>query len=327
MSDVAAEAGVSPSTVSLFLRRPTAVSAKTGAAIARVIERLGYVPNLMAGGLAAARSRVVGVIVPSMRNAFFAQTVSSLQTLLAQHGFQVMIASADYDDQSELALVQAYLSWSPSALVLTGFHHAVMTRDLLHSAACPVVEMWEHGDHPLDLSVGFSHIEAGRAAARHLVRRGRRQLAFLGARMQEDRRAMQRARGFAEEVAQAGGTVEIVNHPRPASAETAAGLVGMALAKRPGIEGVATSNDTLGLGVLFECARRGIDVPGDLAIIGFGDLEFSGFTNPSLSTIRPFGDVIGEEIARLLLACFETGERPANRAVDTGFVVVERGSS
>ncbi|SMC46401.1 transcriptional regulator, LacI family [Fulvimarina manganoxydans] len=327
MSDVAAAANVSPSTVSLYLRRPGAVSKRAGVAIHDAIERLGYVPNLMAGGLAAARSRVVGVVVPSMRNAFFAQTVSAMQGVLSDDGFQVMFGNTDYDDDTELALVRAYLSWSPSALVLTGLHHARPTRDLLHAADCPVVEMWELGADPVDLAVGFSHTEVGRAQARHLIRKGRRHLAFLGARMQDDRRAMQRAEGFAAEAREAGIAAEIVQHIKPASTEAAAALLAKALSINARIDGVAASNDTLALGLLFECMRRGIAVPERLSVVGFGDLEFSAFSNPSLTTIRPFGDVIGEEIARLVLAAVEEDARPARPAINTGFVIVERGSA
>ncbi|ORE97833.1 LacI family DNA-binding transcriptional regulator [Aurantimonas sp. 22II-16-19i] len=326
MSDVADAANVSPSTVSLYLRRPSAVSRKAGAAIAGAIEALGYVPNLMAGGLAAARTRVVGVVVPSMRNAFFAETVSSMQAILSRHGFQVMFGNTDYNDEAELQLVRANLSWSPSAMVLTGLHHAPLTRDLLRDADYPVVEMWELGGEPIDHAVGFSHHEAGRAAARHLLRKGRKRLAFLGARMHEDRRAMQRAEGFAAEAEASGIAAEIVNHIKPASTEAAAALLARALATDPRLDGVATSNDIVALGLLFECSRRGVGVPGDISVIGFGDLEFAAFSNPSLTTIRPFGDVIGEEIARLILDLAE-GKRRDAAAINTGFVVVERGSA
>ena len=326
MSDVALAANVSPSTVSLYLRRPLSVSQKAGVAIAGAIDRLGYVPNLMAGGLAAARSRVVGVVVPSMRNAFFAETVSAMQGILSGHGFQVMSGNTDYDDEAELQIVRANLSWSPSAMVLTGLHHSPQTRALLANADCPVVEMWELGDNPIDHSVGFSHHEAGRAAARHLLRKGRRRLAFVGARMQQDRRAMQRAEGFAAEAEAAGVVAEVINHIKPASTEAAAALLSRALAKDARLDGVASSNDILGLGLLFESVRRGIAVPADLSVIGFGDLEFSAFSNPSLTTIRPFGDVIGQEIARLILDIVEGEGRP-QAAINTGFVVVERGSA
>ncbi|MGJ3265314.1 MAG: LacI family DNA-binding transcriptional regulator, partial [Salinarimonas sp.] len=145
MTEVAAAAGVSPSTVSLYFRRPKSVSPAARAAIAQAVSELGYVPNLVAGGLAAASSRVVSLIVPSVRNAFFAETVSALEAALAPQGLQVMLGHTEYDLAREEALVRAALAWAPAAIVLTGLEHAPDTRALLQRARVPVVEMWERG--------------------------------------------------------------------------------------------------------------------------------------------------------------------------------------
>lgn len=110
MSDVAELANVSPSTVSLFLRKPEAVSATASQAISRAIDKLNYVPNLMAGGLAAASSRAVSILVPSVRNAFFAETVSSMQTALKKQRLQLILGHTEYDEQEEEELVRMALS-------------------------------------------------------------------------------------------------------------------------------------------------------------------------------------------------------------------------
>ena len=116
MMDVAKLARVSPSTVSLYLRKPAAVSPAAGQEIARAISTLGYVPNLVAGGLAAASSKVVSIIVPSIRNAFFAETVSTLQSELAAEGLQVLLGHSEYGEDQEEALVRTALSWAPAAV-------------------------------------------------------------------------------------------------------------------------------------------------------------------------------------------------------------------
>jgi LacI family gluconate utilization system Gnt-I transcriptional repressor len=325
MADVASAAAVSPSTVSLFLRRPSAVSDEAGARIAGAIERLGYLPNLMAGGLAGAASRVVGVIVPSLRNAFFAETVSTIGECLEPFGRQTMIGHAEYSAEREEALVRAALAWSPAGIVLTGLHHTAATRRLLERAGVPVVEMWELGERPIDVMVGFSHHAVGRAAAEHLVARGRRRIVFLGARLQEDRRADQRAQGVLAAAAEAGLTAQVESHPAPATVEAGAILLGRALGLGTPPDAVVCSNDTVALGVLFECQRRGIRVPDDLAVVGFGDLGFGAWSTPTLTTIRPSGAVIGREVTRILLDRIEG--RPADRVSDTGFSLVHRGSS
>src|SRR5690606_31441291 len=112
-----------------------------GREIARAIQSLGYVPNLVAGGLAAASSRVVSIIVPSIRNAFFAETVSTLQSELVAEGLQVLLGHSEYGLDQEEALVRTALSWAPAAIVLTGLSHSPATRRMLAASDVPVVEM------------------------------------------------------------------------------------------------------------------------------------------------------------------------------------------
>lgn len=324
LNDVAGRAGVSPSTVSLYLRKPDAVLPATGRQIADAIEAMGYVPNLVAGGLAAGSSRVVSIIVPSIRNAFFAETVSTIQAELASEGLQVLLGHTEYDDGAEEALVRTALSWAPAAIVLTGLGHADPVRRLLGGSAAPVIEMWELGGEPLDMAVGFDHAEVGRSAARHLLARGATRLAFVGARMSEDRRARQRAGGFAEVCAAAGAPCEVLDHAGPASVEAGAILLGRALGAAGRPAAIGCSNDLIALGALFEAQRRGVAIPGQLQVVGFGDLEFSGSCIPSLTTVRPSGALIGREVARLVRESLH-GRRPARgTVVDVGHVLVER---
>lgn len=328
MVDVAREANVSPSTVSLYLRKPGAVSDRTGAEIARAIARLGYVPNMVAGGLAAAGSRVVSIIVPSLRNAFFAETVSTIETLLAGEGLQTLIGHTEYSLDREEELVRAALSWAPAGIILTGLDHSDTTRRLLSATRTPVIEMWETGDEPIDINVGISHAEIGRMAAHYLISSGRRRLAFLGARLMEDRRAAQRCDGFRRQCSEAGVEASVFTHPAPASTEAGGILLAQALADGDRCDGFACSNDTVALGVLFECQRRGIEVPRAFSVIGFGDLEFGSFCVPPLTTIRPSGDLIAREVTRLLVARMPGKASETPRHVSKiGASMVIRGSS
>lgn len=328
MSDVAAKAGVSPSTVSLYLRRPQSVSVAAGRMIAAAIEALNYVPNFVAGGLAAASSRAVSVIVPSVRNAFFAETVSALQSALRRERLQVILSHTEYDEREEEDLVRMALSWAPAAIVLTGLSHSVGTRRMLASSPVPVIEIWELGAEQIDAAVGFHHDQVGEAAADHLVAQGRRHLAFLGARMHEDRRARLRCDGFVAAAQRKGVTVAVVEHAAPASAEVGSMMLAQALQQHPDIDGIACSNDHVALGVLFACERARIVVPEKLALIGFGDLGFTAACNPPLTTIRPSGDLIGREAARLILDRRLGKPWEGGRiSIDTRFTLLHRHSS
>ena len=330
MMDVAREAGVSPSTVSLFLRRPEAVSAGAGEVIQSAIRHLNYVPNLIAGGLAAASSRVVGVIVPSVRNAFFAETVAALQRELGRARLQMLLGQSDYQPETEEELVRATLSWAPAANVVTGVHHSATTERMLKAASVPVVQIGELGPaDPIDLAVGFHHDQVGAAAARHLVSRGYRSLVYLSGRAHQDKRAAQCAEGFLATARELGVPVRHLTHPAPATTELGGILFSQALAEAEGGRpvGIGCSNDLIALGVLFEAQRRGQRIPEDYAVIGFGDLGFSASCNPALSTIRPAGDLIGREAARLIVEQLNAPEPRRNITIDTGFSVMHRQST
>jgi LacI family gluconate utilization system Gnt-I transcriptional repressor len=327
MTDVARLAAMSPSTVSLYLRKPAAVSKPLGERIERAIETLGYVPNLVAGGLAAASSRVVGVVVPSVRNAFFADTVEALQQGLREAGFQLLVGSNEYDPADEEQLVRAALAWSPAAVVLTGLVHNRTTHQLLRRAGLPVIEVWELGQEPIDTLIGFSHHAVGSEMVRHLHGRGRRNVAFLGARMAIDRRASQRREGSMAAAGLLGlPPPPVVDHQGPASPEAGGEMLGRLLAEHPETDAACCSNDHVALGVLFECQRRGIAVPGRLAVMGFGDLPFARCCVPPLTTIRPPGLEIGRFAGEIILRRVR-GEDAGPRIVDLGFTLVRRESA
>ncbi len=317
MSDVARIADVSPSTVSLFLREPDAVSEARRLRIQRAIDALRYVPNRMAGALAAASTRVVGVIVPSLVNSFFAETVSALQSALMAEGYQILIGHTNYDAEREEELVRTFLSWSPSGIVLTGLGHSRATRQMLEGSSVPVVEMWEVGPQPIDLMVGFSHADVGRLQTRHLIERGCRAIAFLGAQLDKDARAAQRAQGYRDVVNSHTGLAapEIAVADAQSASAGAVAFEGL-LERRPEVDGVVFSNDILALGAFMEAQRRGIAIPEQMRMIGFGGLDFTSGRVADLSTIVPPRREIGENVAQMLLARISKRETPTRIILD-----------
>lgn len=306
MSDVARMADVSPSTVSLFLRNPDSVSQRKGARIQQAIEALQYVPNRMAGALAAASNRVVGVIVPSLVNSFFADTVSALQDDLMRAGYQTLIGYTNYDPAREAELVRTFLSWSPSGIVLTGLGHTRATRQMLEATNIPVVEMWEIGPYPIDMMVGFSHADVGRLQARHLIERGCRKIVFIGARLDQDSRAAQRAGGYVDVLKSCPGVAAPdIRDAGAQSASAGAAAFAALVAQGADTDGIVFSNDILALGALMEARRHDIAIPAQMRMIGFGGLDFTSDQVAGLSTIVPPRREIGEAVARMVLARVE----------------------
>lgn len=327
MSDVAKLADVSASTVSLYLRKPDEVSGQLGQRIQGAINTLGYVPNLMAGALAAARTRVIGVVVPSMLNAMFASTVNTMQKALGAQGYQLLLGHSDYAEAEEEAVVRTFLSWSPSAMVLTGLSHSRETRRMLSNSDVPVIEMWELGSNPLDTLVGFSHLDVGRAQARHLVGAGCQKIAFIGTRLNVDERAKQRCAGSEAALMDLQGKrhTRVIDCGPGRMAEAANQAFVDLLSSHPDTDGIIFGNDMLALGALGEAQRRGIRIPDDIAMIGFGDMDFSNCTLPPLSTIRPPREEIGNVVAQCVLQRIQGHTQET--CLDLGFELLARTSS
>jgi LacI family gluconate utilization system Gnt-I transcriptional repressor len=324
MEDVAREAGVSAITVSRALNAPGKLAPATLRAVRGAIERLRYVPNLTAGSLASNRSRTVAVIVPTVNSSIFSDTIDGLAQALAPHRYQLLLGQTNYRGEEESALVQAFLGRRVDGLVLTGVNHARGVRSSILRADIPVVETWDLSERPIHLLVGFSNRAAGSAAGRYLLGKGYARLGYIGG---TDERSVARLQGF-REAAEEAGAGEVVSVPlvAPSSpADAGQALVRLLGASAPP-RAVFCSNDMLAAGALFECARRRIAVPRDLAIMGFADLPIAASTQPRLTSMQVRAGEMGLRAGRMLLAHL-SGAVADRRIVDLGFSVVEREST
>src|SRR4030081_3719594 len=193
LSVVARLGGGSLITVSRVVRLPNLVAPETRGRVEAAMRELGYVPNLVAGSLASARTSSVGVLVPTIANSIFADTVQGLSDELEPLGYAVILAQSRYDAAREDHMLAALLSRRPEALVMVGSPATEDGARLLRRAGIPIVETWEIPPAPIDAVAGFNNYEAGCAVARHLVAQGRQNLAFIGG---DDPRATRRWHGF-----------------------------------------------------------------------------------------------------------------------------------
>ena len=325
MEEVAKIAGVSLATVSRALRDTDMVSESLRKRVREVSDRLGYSPNPIAGSLSGKHAPLIGVVVSSITNSFFAGTLESMASVLEPEGFQLMISHHEYDLEREARIVSAFAGWNPSALVVTGVDHTRTTTSLLSAATCPVVEMWDLDGRPLDTMIGFSNVDAGRVAARHFIDSGFRRVAFVGAILDRDPRARARSKGFADEFERRGvGQASLIQVDGRELGKGCEALRSV-LELQPNTEAIAFSGDMLAVGALLEMDRLGIKVPDDIALLGYGDLDIAPFTNPALSTIRPPRHEIGEVVARHILKRLKD-PKSGGETLDLGVDVVVRGT-
>ena len=324
LHDVAKLAGVAPITASRALNRPGQVSADVLKKVSDAVARTGYVPNLLAGGLASTRSRLVAAVVPTIAGPVFLETVQSLTESLAERGYQLMLGQSGYTGSREDALLEAIIGRRPDGIVLTGIMHSAEGRRRLLASGIPVVETWDLTPTPIDMLVGFSHVEVGRAVAAFLQAKGRRRFAVVAG---DDERATRRLGAF-EAAALALGLPEVrrVVVPAPTTLRSGRGALSTLLGGGAEIDAVFCSSDLLALGVMTEALARGVEVPAQLAVVGFGDLNFAADLHPALTTVHINGVAIGRQAAQFIVDRAE-GRGVAQRVIDIGFSIVDRQSA
>jgi LacI family transcriptional regulator, gluconate utilization system Gnt-I transcriptional repressor len=332
LREVAKMAGVSVITASRALNTPDKVSPDALKRIRAAVTHTGYVPNLLAGGLASNRSRLVAAVVPAIAGSVFMETIQALTDELASAGFQLMLGQSGYRDSREDALLDAIIGRRPDGIVLTGVMRSPEGRRRLLASGIPVVETWDLTPTPIDMLVGFSHEKVGAEVAAYLYRKGYRRCAIVTA---DDHRAGLRRKGFeARWRAQTSAgaktgkdhAIPVWTVPAPSTlAGGRAALTGL-LAQHPRLDVIWCSSDVLAHGVITEAHARGLQVPNGLAVHGFGDLAFAAHTHPALTTVRIDGTAIGREAARCLIER-NKGERLGPNVRDIGFSIVERASA
>lgn len=303
MADIAKITGVSPMTVSRAFKGGSLVSKETRDAILQAAEDLGYVFDSTASNLRSQKSDFVAVTIPSINNANFADTVGGLSEVLASRNMQTLLGYTNYDMQEEERLIEQLLRRKPQAIVLTGGKHTARGRKMLSQARIPVIETWDIPADPIGHYVGFSNAGAVRDMVSHFVAVGYSRIAFIGGDVGRDTRGSDRRVGFVEAMKAHGldATRLIAAGQPPISMREGADAMARLLEQFPDTQAVICVSDLSAFGALTECQRRGVCVPDQIAIAGFGDYEIGGISVPTLTTIDARARDIGLETGRLIL--------------------------
>jgi LacI family gluconate utilization system Gnt-I transcriptional repressor len=326
LTEVAKLAGVSPITASRFFRNPEALSVSKRERVASAAKELGYVPNLAARALASQRTEVIGVLIPSLTNNVFSDVLRGIYDASEGSRYSIQLANTRYSILQEEKLLRLFQAQKPAGLIVTGIDQTAESRSVMQSMNCPIAQIMEIGADPVDMMVGFSHYDAAFAAVSHLLAQGFRRIGFLGAQM--DPRVQRRFGGYRDAMKAASlfDPRLIVTTPVPTSVTLGGTLFADLLSRAPDSDAVFCGNDDLALGVLFECQRRQISVPEDMAIVGFNDLEFMAAAVPSLTSVRTNRYEMGRNAVTMVTAAIE-GNRPPEPIVDLGFELMIRQSS
>jgi LacI family gluconate utilization system Gnt-I transcriptional repressor len=290
------------------------------------VRELGYMLNPNARALASVRADVIGVLIPSMTNNVFSDVLRGIHDELGDSPLQIQFGNTHYSEREEERLLRVFLSQHPSALIISGIDQTSATRRLLQAADCPVVQIMEIGPDPIDMMIGFSHFDGGRASTQHLIDVGCTKIGFIGARM--DPRSMRRLAGYRAAM-QAAGLYDsrlVTTTAMPSSVTMGVTLFHEALSQMLALDAVVCNNDDIALGVLFACNRAGLAVPSQICIAGFNDLEMMAVAYPAITSVRTPRYEIGRRAIGMAIAEL-AGQKVEDRVVDLGFELQIRASS
>jgi LacI family gluconate utilization system Gnt-I transcriptional repressor len=300
VEDVARVAGVSPITVSRALSSPEKVRDETRQRILAAVAETGYVVNRFASSLRSGRSTIVTVFTSSLLNPHFATSIQGIVEAFEGSGFHLMFAQIGYSELVELDVVNNVMPFRPAGVIFTGVIRAEATRAAVGRLGIPIIEMWGHHDDPIDMLVGFSNHDAGRLMGRHFGEQGFRRIVYSG---HTTERGAERIAGFRAGLGEFGAELSLV-HPMEGTRRVTDGMTAFdeILDRLPDADAVFFGTDMLATGAVLRAQDLGIEVPGRIAIAGFGGLDFTEHMKPSLTTLNIDGYQMGLKAGGMMLA-------------------------
>lgn len=329
MHDVAARAGVSIKTVSNVVNDYPYVSAATRSKVEQAIAELGYRPNLSARSLRSGRSGVISLIIPDLRNAYFAELADAVMRQARSHGLSVLIEQVAGGRDVELEILRG-----PRMQLVDGILYSPLSLDRDDSALLPDGPVVILGERVFDGShdhVTMANVDGARAATEHLLAQGRRRIVALGTDPHDALGpAALRLQGYREALQAAGIAADPAYVSTVVSWHRSDGANAMREVIASGIpfDGVVAFNDAMALGAMRVLQDAGLRIPEDVAIIGFDDLDETRYALPTLSTVDIGREEIAERAVQLLIERIaESGAGQEPREIVSGFRVVPREST
>ena len=320
---VAQAAGVSEMTASRALRGHRDVSEKTRDLVRETAKKMGYIPNRVASMLASKSSKIIPMIVPSLRNTVFLDIVSSAQQVISENGYQMMLLNTNFSLEKEAEIVAQLLAWSPAAMILPGVNHTDETLHLLKNVDFPVIEVMDISENPIDICVGFSHTLVGREMGNYLMGKGYRSFAFCCSMLHKDIRAKKRYEGFKSIIIESGLPAPKIIDIEKLVPDMVDGILLKQLVNQISeFDCLYCHNDDLASAILLTFQQVGIKIPEQIALAGFNDLTPGRFTSPRLTTTHSPRRRIGRKAAQLAFQCIE-GRKLDTKTIDLGTRLIE----
>lgn len=322
--DIAQEAGVSKSTVSLVLQGSDLIKAETADRVRGVAQRLGYVYNRQAAELRSGTSNRIGVVINDLMNPFFAEVLVGIERKLVDAGYVVFMAHTNENLARQQAVLTAMREQGAAGIAICpalGSDQSLV--DTVQSWGIPLVVMIRSLDHGTYDFCGSDNAQGIRLATRHLLEKGHRRIGFVGG---ETGVVMEsRLEGYRGALREAGLEVDesLIFHSRPNREGGHAAMTAL-MEQTQGVTAAVSYNDLTAFGALSALGERGIRVGKDFALMGFDNVLAAAHANPPLSTVDVQPSGLGEHAAELLLQRIQDPTRAPQHYLGTPALVLRQ---
>jgi LacI family transcriptional regulator len=315
--DVAARAGVSVGTVSNVLNRPERVAPSTRERVLQAIDELGFVRNEAARQLRAGRSRTIGLVVLDVRNPFFTDLAAGAEGVAASLGLSVVLCNSNDDTSREHHYLSSLREQRAFGILITPVGSRTSTIDEIRRRGIPVV-LVDRAARGNECSVSVNDHVGSELAVSHLIDQGHRRIGFVGGPLSITQ-VSQRLAGARAAIAAAGLPHDALTMIETSRLDVEQGratgeqLAAIAARQRP--TAAFCANDLLALGLLQDTVRRGLSVPGDLAIVGYDDIDFAAAATVPLTSVRQPRSQLGKAAMEMLIEEATDGKTHRHRQI------------
>ncbi|MBR0382861.1 MAG: LacI family DNA-binding transcriptional regulator [Eubacterium sp.] len=300
IKDVAKEAGLAVGTVSRVLNNRGYISDEARRKVDEAMKKLRYHPNENARSLKKQKSNTVGVIVPHIAHPYFSSLVSYIEEEAHAAGFRVILLNSKGLEKNEIRLLDICESNNVAGIILCSGRLSM--KDYIR-LDLPVVTI-ERSTEGDCTSIECDNEAGGRIATEHLIERGCRRLLHISGRTEKNMPADLREKGYKEACRDHGLEACIIRTQlHKYKLENAASFMKQVFDDYPETDGIFASNDLLAAGVIQECGRRGISVPGTLKVVGFDGTHFASMLTPVLTTIRQPVTEMARQAVEIIHSC------------------------
>jgi len=319
--DVAKEVGLSIATVSRVMNGATNVSPKTRERVLSACEKLDYVPNPAARALSTNKSRTIAAIIPTIEHSVFAKYIAAIEQTLSEHGYSLVMAISNADQEEELKAVRKLLGMGAEAFILTGARHRDELFDMFKRRNVPHVltSIWDPNNE--STTIGYDNAALAAEAVTFLVASGHRKIAIIHGPLSENDRTQARRSGavaaqseqttigFYETELNVAGGKRVVHD-----------ILQSRLQSGCRYTAILCFSDVLALGAYLALSAAGLRIPDDISLMGFDNLDWSDQVVPSLTTIDLPARRMGDEVAAQLIDHLESA-KPLRSTLLSGNII------